>query len=96
MPTPGPGEVLVQVMGAGVNRGEILALPALRGDNPKVRAAPSGIELAGVIAEMGRGVTGWSVGERVMARGQAGHTDYALCETALLMRSPERLSDVEG
>ena len=37
VPTPGPGEVLVAVRAAGTNRGELLARPLLRSDNPAAK-----------------------------------------------------------
>jgi NADPH2:quinone reductase len=82
--------------GAGVNRGELIARPALRRDNPRAREAPSGIELAGTIESVGEGVTGWAVGDRVMARGRACHAEAAVVPAEALMTSPAGLSDVEA
>lgn len=96
VPEPGPGQVLVRMAGAGVNRGELLAMPMLRADDPRIRPGASGIELAGVIEALGPDVDGWAVGDRVMARGRACHAEAALVDAAALMASPPPLSDVEA
>lgn len=96
VPPPGTGQVLVRMAGAGVNRGELIGGRLLRTDNPRARAMPSGIEIAGTIDAVGDDVAGWSVGERVMARGSACHADLALVDADALMASPAALSDVEA
>ena len=96
VPEPAPGEVLVRVAGAGVNRGELIAGRALRADNPKARPFPSGIELAGEIEAIGDGVVGWSTGDRVMARGGACHAELAAIDAASLLPSPPNLDDVQA
>ena len=96
VPEPGPGQVLVRVAGAGVNRGELIAGRAVRTDNPKARSFPSGIELSGVIEAIGADVTGWSPGDRVMARGTACHADLAVIEAGALLRTPSGLSDADA
>src|SRR6266511_6110804 len=77
VPTPGPGQVLVAVRAAGTNRGELLARPLLRSDNPAAKPMRAGIEFAGEIVALGAGVSGWKPGERIMARG-AGYAEYAV------------------
>lgn len=65
-PTPGPGEVAVDVRAAGVNFPDVLATYGkyqFRSEPPFV---PGG-EVAGVVAALGDGVTGLSVGDRVAA-----------------------------
>ncbi len=91
-PSPGPTEVLIEVRGTAINRGELLARPAMVTSNPSARAAPSGIEFAGVVAECGSEVVGWSVGDRVMGRGRACHAEATVVEAAALMAIPDRLS----
>lgn len=49
-PAAGPGEVLVKVAAAGVNRGELISRPALNPDNPDAQARPAGAGFAGTIA----------------------------------------------
>ena len=96
VPEPGEGEVLVKVAGAGVNRGELIGRPALRSSNPNARAAPSGNEFAGRVAAVGKGVSGWQEGDRVMGRGRACQADYTVAPAAALMAVPDGLSDEQA
>lgn len=63
---PGPGEVLVEVRAAGLNRADLLQR---RGFYPAPPGAPPdvpGLEYAGVVARVGEGVESPAVGDRVM------------------------------
>ena len=61
-PVPGPGEVLIEVRAAGVNRADLLQV-AGHYDPPPGAPDTLGIEVAGVVVEVGAGVpvsrTGW-------------------------------------
>lgn len=96
VPVPDAGQVVVKVSGAGINRGELIGRRAQRLDNPAARAGPSGIEFSGVIAGLGEGVAGWSIGDRVMGRGRACHADFTLSAVEALMPTPGGLSDAEA
>ena len=65
-PTAGPGEVLIDVVAAGVNRADILQR---MGFYPPPPGAPAylGLECSGRIAALGAGVSGWRVGDEVCA-----------------------------
>ncbi|WP_041794841.1 NAD(P)H-quinone oxidoreductase [Modestobacter italicus] len=65
-PVCGPGEVLVDVVAAAVNRADLLQR---QGHYPPPPGASEvlGLECSGVISEVGEGVTGWSVGDEVCA-----------------------------
>jgi NADPH:quinone reductase len=67
-PTPGPGQLLLEVAAASVNRGEIRS--AARQPPGKVL----GWDVAGTVAAVGEGVTQFDVGERVVALSEAGGT----------------------
>lgn len=95
VPTPGPGEVLVAVRAAGTNRGELLARPLLRSDNPAVKPMRTGIEFAGEIVALGTGVSGWTTGDRIMARG-AGYAEYTVVSHRALLRIPDGMSWAEA
>ncbi|BBA95303.1 putative alcohol dehydrogenase [Actinacidiphila reveromycinica] len=75
-PVPGPGEVLVRVEAAGVNRADALARA---GTYHRARPLPLvlGLEAAGTVAAVGEGVTGLAPGSRVMAMGGATPGFYA-------------------
>lgn len=70
VPQPGPGEVLIRVEAAGVNRPDVLqrsgAYPPPPGASPLL-----GLEVAGEVAVAGEGA-GWSVGDRVCALANGG------------------------
>lgn len=65
-PVPGPGEVLIRVRAAGVNRADILQR---QGRYPPPPGAPEtlGLEVAGEVAAIGPGAARWREGDRVAA-----------------------------
>ncbi|HEX6967647.1 MAG TPA: NAD(P)H-quinone oxidoreductase [Micromonosporaceae bacterium] len=65
-PQPGPGEVVIAVRAAGVNRADLLQR---QGHYPPPAGAPPypGLECSGVITAIGPDVTGWQVGQEVCA-----------------------------
>lgn len=65
-PVPGPGEVLIRVEAAGVNRPDILQRRGRYAPPPGASDIP-GLEVAGTVAAFGEGVQGWRVGDRVCA-----------------------------
>jgi NADPH:quinone reductase-like Zn-dependent oxidoreductase len=98
-PEPGPTEVLVRVSAAGVNpvdwktreRGGVLGQPPFT----------VGWDVAGVVEEVGRGVTRFAPGERVFGmprfpREAAAYAEYVTSPSRQLARIPEGLGDVEA
>ncbi len=65
-PVAGPGEVVIAVAHAGVNRPDALQRAGLYDPPPGASDLP-GLEVAGEIVELGAGVTGWTLGDRVCA-----------------------------
>jgi NADPH:quinone reductase-like Zn-dependent oxidoreductase len=66
-PVPGPGEVLVQVKAAGINPGEAaIRTGAFHEVWPSTFPSGQGSDLAGVIAELGDGVSGVAVGDEII------------------------------
>lgn len=65
-PEPGPGDVLIQVAAAGVNRPDVLQRRGAYPPPPGASDLP-GLEVSGTIAALGEGVTQWRVGDRVCA-----------------------------
>lgn len=65
-PSPGPGEVLLDVAAGAVNRADLLQR---QGNYPPPPGASQtiGLECSGTIAELGEGVEGWQVGDEVCA-----------------------------
>lgn len=95
-PAPGPDEVLVKVVAAAVNPLDMkLARGHLRDVFPLELPHVLGTDLAGTVEGVGERVTGWRVGERVLARLQTirggAFAEYAVVPSRLLTRAPERL-----
>src|SRR3954470_18350697 len=65
-PVPGPGDVLIKVAAAGVNRPDVMQR---RGRYPPPSGASDlpGLEVSGTIVQIGNGVRSWRVGDRVCA-----------------------------
>ena len=63
---PGPGQVLVRVRAAGVGSTDLLMIAGNYLYAPKIPMVP-GYEIAGVVEEIGAGVTGFEIGQRVAA-----------------------------
>src|SRR5690606_2807702 len=79
-PHPGPGELLVRVRAAGINRAD---LSQIAGRYPAPDGWPQdipGLEFAGTIEEVGADVRGRVAGERVMGLvGGGGLAEYVRC-----------------
>jgi putative PIG3 family NAD(P)H quinone oxidoreductase len=91
-PAPKAGEVLIQVAATSINRPDLVQrqgkYPPPPGDSEIL-----GLEVAGTIAELGPGVSGWQVGERVITLvGGGGYAEYAVAYASHLMRIPESMS----
>jgi putative PIG3 family NAD(P)H quinone oxidoreductase len=92
-PRPSRGEVLVRVRAAAMNRADLLQRRGLYPPPPGFREEIPGLELAGEIAELGDGVSGWKVGDRIMAiaAGEA-QAELAVVHERMLLRVPEGMS----
>jgi len=65
-PTPGPGELLVRVRAAAINYPDVLIIEDKYQFKPPRPFAPGG-EIAGEVEAVGEGVTGWALGDRLIA-----------------------------
>ena len=65
-PAAAPGEAVVEIVGAGVNRADLMQRQGLYPPPPGAPAYP-GLECSGRIAALGEGVDGWAVGDEVCA-----------------------------
>jgi NADPH:quinone reductase len=95
-PVPGPGEVLIQVEGAGLNNADLLQA---RGLYPPPPGASDilGMEVSGTIAAMGDRVTDWKIGDAVCALlPGGGYAEFALAHAGCLLPVPEGVDLVEA
>jgi putative PIG3 family NAD(P)H quinone oxidoreductase len=78
MPSPGPGEVLIKVAAAGVNRPDAMQRAGHYPPPPGASDIP-GLEVAGTIAGVGSEVGEWRTGERVCALvAGGGYAEYCV------------------
>ena len=70
-PTPGPGEVVLDVAAAGLNRADLLQRMGFYPPPPGASDV-LGMECSGRVSAVGPGVTGWTVGDRACALLAAG------------------------
>jgi putative PIG3 family NAD(P)H quinone oxidoreductase len=96
IPTLGPGQILVRVRAAGVNRPDILQR---QGRYPPPSGAPEtlGLEVAGEVAELGQIATRWAIGDRVtVLLGGGGYAEYAVVDARHALPAPQGLSWAEA
>jgi putative PIG3 family NAD(P)H quinone oxidoreductase len=95
-PVAGPGEVLLDVVAAGINRADI---SQRQGSYPPPPGAPEypGLEASGRIAALGEGVTGWRVGDEVCALlAGGGYAERVAVPAGQLLPIPKGVSLVEA
>jgi len=96
VPVPGPGEVLIEVLAASVNRPDVQQRRGLYPPPPGVTNIP-GLDAAGIIVAVGDGVKTPSVGDAVCALANGGaYADYLVVPAGQCMPIPEGLSFVEA
>jgi NADPH2:quinone reductase len=92
VPRPGPGEILVRVAAAGVNRPDVLQR---QGAYPPPPGAPDilGLEIAGEVVETAAGAARFAPGARVMALvAGGGYADYAAVHETNALPVPDGLT----
>jgi putative PIG3 family NAD(P)H quinone oxidoreductase len=95
-PSPGAGEVLIQVAAAGLNNADLLQARGLYPPPPGASAI-LGMEVSGVIAELGEGVDGWKAGDRVCALlAGGGYAQYALADAGCVLAVPDAIDLAEA
>lgn len=92
-PVIGPEEVLVAVKASALNRADLLQRRGRYNGPPGTRNDIPGLEMAGVIAEVGSRVVGWKPGDRVMALlGGMGYASRIAVHERMLMPVPPNLT----
>ena len=95
-PQPGENQVLIKVMATSINRPDLVQregkYPPPPGDSEIL-----GLEVSGVVEELGPGATGWQKGDRVMSLvGGGGYAEYAVAYAGHLMRIPDTMGFEEA
>ncbi len=91
VPVPGPGQVLIEVAAAGVNRPDCLQREGVY-PPPAGETDIPGLEIAGRVVARGEGVSTPAEGDQVCALvGSGGYAEYALAHASLCLPAPEAL-----
>lgn len=92
VPEPGPGQILIEIHWAGVNRPDALQRAGAYAPPPSASPLP-GLEAAGRVAAVGPDVSKWQVGDLVTALlPGGGYAEYAVAPAAHALPAPAGLS----
>ena len=96
VPKPGPGEILVKVAAAGVNRPDVMQRMGLYPPPPSATDIP-GLEIAGTIVAHGAGVTRWKDSDVVMALVVGGgYAEYCVAHESHALSLPAGLTLIQA
>lgn len=96
VPQPGPGQVLVRVEAAGINRPDVLQRRGLYPMPPGVTPIP-GLEVAGVVAALGTQVQGLAVGDAVCGLTDGGgYAEYVVLPATQTLKRPSSLDAIHA
>jgi NADPH:quinone reductase len=96
LPQPKPGEVLIRVAAAGVNRPDCLQRAGTYAPPPGASDLP-GLEVAGTVVGLGEGVTLWSEGDQVCALTPGGgYAQYCVTPAPHCLPPPQGWSPIQA
>jgi putative PIG3 family NAD(P)H quinone oxidoreductase len=96
VPSPGPGEILIKVAAAGVNRPDVAQRSGAYPPPPGASDLP-GLEVAGEVVALGSGATKHKLGDKVMSLvAGGGYAQYCIAQDAQAMAVPPVLSMLEA
>jgi putative PIG3 family NAD(P)H quinone oxidoreductase len=96
VPKPGPGEILVKVAAAGVNRPDVAQRSGSYPPPPGASDLP-GLEISGEVVALGEGATKHKLGDKVMSLvAGGGYAQYCIAQDAQAMTVPEGFSMTEA
>ncbi|MGR9182128.1 NADP-dependent oxidoreductase [Rhizobium leguminosarum] len=100
-PKPGPGEILIKIEASAVNPFDLILRQGFMAKFiPLPLPAVLGGDAAGTISALGDGVTGFAVGDRVVAdfaaNGKGAHAEYGVLPATSVAKLPAGLSFEEG
>ena len=95
-PEPKDGEVRIRARACGINFADLMARVGMYPDAPKIPCV-IGYEVAGEIDRVGKGVTAFAEGDRVMGVPYfGGYTDTLCISAAQVFKLPAKMSFEEG
>ena len=97
-PQPGPGQLLVRVLGAAANFPDVLMCRGMYQVRPAMPFTP-GVELCGEVAALGEGVSGFAMGDRVIGASilpHGGFAELAIMNEATTYAAPTSLDNAEA
>lgn len=90
-PEPGPGQLRIRVAACGINYPDVLIIEDRYQFRPERPFAP-GAEVSGVVDKLGEGVTGLSVGDRVLTcAGWGGLAELLVADAEICFRIPDSI-----
>src|SRR5258708_30652008 len=96
VPPPGPGEILIKVMAAGVNRPDVAQRSGTYPPPPGASDLP-GLEVAGEVVAVGPGASKHKLGDKVMSLvAGGGYAQYCIAQDAQAMAVPPALSMIQA
>ncbi|MBI1206379.1 MAG: zinc-binding dehydrogenase [Azospirillum sp.] len=96
VPQPGPNEVLIRVAAAGVNRPDVLQRLGKYDPPPGASDLP-GLEVSGIVAALGAGVTDWQIGQEVCALlAGGGYAEYCVAPAPQVLPIPVPLPLIDA
>src|ERR1700737_4841056 len=96
VPVPGPGEILIKVAAAGVNRPDVAQRSGAHPPPPGASDFP-GLEVAGEVVAIGAGAAKHKVGDKVMSLvAGGGYAQYCIAQDAQAMAGPPSLTMAEA
>jgi synaptic vesicle membrane protein VAT-1 len=95
-PVAGTGEVRVRVRASGINFADLLARVGLYPDAPRLPCVV-GYEVSGTVDQIGPDVTGFNLGDRVVAICKfGGYSDVVAVPVQQIIKMPSRMTFEEG
>ena len=92
VPEPGPGEVLIKVAAAGVNRPDVMQRKGLYPPPPGATDVP-GLEVSGTVVSVGQNVSEPPINSEVCALVTCGgYAEYCLAAASICLPVPEKIS----
>src|SRR4051794_38682019 len=96
VPVPGPGEILVKVSAAGVNRPDVAQRAGIYPPPPGASDLP-GLEISGEVVALGAGASKHKLGDKVMSLvAGGGYAQYCIAQDAQAITVPPALSMQEA